>query len=40
MIDLLARFTDVRERVTSSGVSELLLVRRPAPAPRQGRGTP
>jgi RimJ/RimL family protein N-acetyltransferase len=40
MIDLLVRFTDVRERATSSGVTELLLVRRPAPAPRQGRGTP
>jgi RimJ/RimL family protein N-acetyltransferase len=40
MIDLLVRFTDVRERATSSGVTELLLVRRPVPAPRQGRGTP
>jgi acetyltransferase len=40
MIDLLVRFTDVQERVTESGVTELLLVRRPAPAPRQGGGTP
>ena len=40
MIDLLVRFMDVRERVTESGVTELLLTRRPAPAPRQGRGTP
>jgi acetyltransferase len=39
MIDLLVRFTDVQERVTESGVTELLLVRRPAPAPREGRGT-
>jgi RimJ/RimL family protein N-acetyltransferase len=40
MIDLLVRFTDVQERVTESGVTELLLARRPAPAPRQGGGTP
>jgi len=40
MIDLLVRFTDVQERVTESGVTELLLTRRPAPAPRQGGGTP
>jgi len=40
MIDLLVRFTDVQERVTESGVTELLLTRRPAPAPRQGSGTP
>ena len=40
MIDLLVRFMDVRERVTESGVTELLLTRRPAPAPRQGHGTP
>ena len=33
MIDLLVRFTDVQERLTDSGVTELLLVRRPAPAP-------
>jgi RimJ/RimL family protein N-acetyltransferase len=39
MIDLLVRFTDVQERVTESGVTELLLTRRPAPAPREGRGT-
>ena len=40
MIDLLVRFTDVQERVTESGVTELLLARRPTPAPRQGGGTP
>ncbi|HEX4993713.1 MAG TPA: GNAT family N-acetyltransferase [Methylomirabilota bacterium] len=40
MIDLLVRFTDVQERVTESGVTELLLARRPASAPRQGGGTP
>lgn len=40
MIDLLVRFTDVQERVTQSGVTELLLTRRPAPAPRQGAGRP
>jgi acetyltransferase len=41
MIDLLVRFTDVQERRTESGVTELLLARRPAGAsPRQGRGTP
>ncbi len=40
MIDLLVRFTDVQERVTESGVTELLLTRRSAPAPRQGGGTP
>ena len=40
MIDLLVRFTDVRERVTESGVTELLLARRPAPATRQGGGLP
>ena len=40
MIDLLVRFMDVQERVTESGVIELLLTRRAAPAPRQGRGTP
>jgi RimJ/RimL family protein N-acetyltransferase len=40
MIDLLVRFTDVQERSMESGVTELLLTRRPAPAPRQGRGTP
>lgn len=40
MIDLLVRFTDVQERVTESGVTELLLARRPAPVPRQGGGTP
>jgi hypothetical protein len=34
MIDLLVRFTDVQERRTDSGVSELLLTRRPAPARR------
>jgi hypothetical protein len=28
MIDLLVRFTDVRERRTESGVTELLLTRR------------
>lgn len=40
MIDLLVRFMDVQERVTESGVTELQLARRPAPAPRQGGGTP
>lgn len=40
MIDLLVRFTDVLERVTESGVTELLLARRSAPVPRQGGGTP
>ena len=40
MIDLLVRFMDVQERVTESGVTELQLARRPAPAPRQGHGTP
>ena len=40
MIDLLVRFTDVQERVTQSGVTELLLARRPAPATRQGGGLP
>jgi acetyltransferase len=34
MIDMLVRFTDVQERRTDSGVSELLLTRRPAPARR------
>jgi RimJ/RimL family protein N-acetyltransferase len=34
MIDLLMRYTDVRERRTESGVTELLLTRRPA----RGRG--
>ena len=38
MIDLLVRFMDVQERGTDSGVTELLLTRRPAPAPRQARG--
>jgi RimJ/RimL family protein N-acetyltransferase len=32
MIDLLVRFTDVHERHTESGVTELLLTRRPRPA--------
>jgi hypothetical protein len=39
MIDLLVRFTDVRERRTEAGVTELLLARRPESSPRQGRGT-
>ena len=34
MIDLLVRFTDVQERSMESGVTELLLARRPAPATR------
>ena len=34
MVDLLVRFTDVAERRTESGVTELLLARRPAPAAR------
>jgi len=33
MLDMFARFTDVRERKTESGVTDLLLVRRPAPVP-------
>jgi len=32
MIDLLVRFTNVQERRMESGVTELLLTRRPAPA--------
>ena len=41
MIDLLVRFTDVQERVTESGVTELRLARRAAPAPpSHGRGMP
>ncbi len=32
MIDLLVHFMDVQERATESGVTELLLTRRPAPA--------
>jgi len=40
MLDLLVRFTDVAERRTDSGVTELLVARRPRSAPRQGRGTP
>lgn len=39
MIDLLVRFTDVQERSMESGVTELLLTRRPASGPREGRGT-
>jgi RimJ/RimL family protein N-acetyltransferase len=31
MIDLLVRYTDVHERRTESGVTELLLTRRPRP---------
>jgi hypothetical protein len=33
MIDLLVRFADVSECRTKSGVTELLLARRPAPGP-------
>ena len=33
MLDLFARFTDVRERRTESGVTDLLLTRRAAPEP-------
>jgi ribosomal protein S18 acetylase RimI-like enzyme len=33
MLDLLARFTDVRERRTESGVTDLLLTRRAVPEP-------
>jgi RimJ/RimL family protein N-acetyltransferase len=40
MIDLLVRFTDVQERRTESGVTDLLLARRPSSTSRQGRGTP
>ena len=40
MIDLLVRFTDVQERRTEGGVTELLLARRIPPSSRQGRGTP
>lgn len=39
MIDLLVRFTDVQERVTESGVTELLLTRRsPGGVSPGGRG--
>jgi RimJ/RimL family protein N-acetyltransferase len=34
MLDLLARFTDVRERHAGGGVVELLVTRRPAPTGR------
>ncbi len=34
MIDLLVRFTDVHERCTESGVTELVLTRRATPAGR------
>jgi RimJ/RimL family protein N-acetyltransferase len=34
MLDLLSRFTDVHERRTESGVTELVLARRAAPAAR------
>ncbi|HEY7654963.1 MAG TPA: GNAT family protein [Methylomirabilota bacterium] len=34
MIDLLLRFTEVHERRTESGVTELVLTRRAKPAPR------
>jgi hypothetical protein len=34
MLDLLSRFTDVQERRTESGVTELVLTRRATPAPR------
>jgi RimJ/RimL family protein N-acetyltransferase len=37
MIDLLVRFMDVQERVTESGVTELRLTRRPAPARREAK---
>lgn len=40
MIDLLVRFTDVQERVTASGVTELLLARRAAGAPPHQGGGP
>ncbi len=36
MIDLLMRFTDVREHRTESGVTELRFARRAAPRPAQG----
>jgi hypothetical protein len=36
MLDLLARFTDIRERRTEGGVTEVLLTRRP-PTDRHSR---
>ena len=35
MLDLLTRFTDIRERHTEGGVTELLLTRRPLPTGRR-----
>lgn len=35
MLDLLTRFTDIRERHTEGGVTELLLARRPLPPGRR-----
>jgi len=37
MLDLLTRFTDIRERHTEGGVTELLLTRRPLPTDRRSR---
>ena len=38
MLDLLARFTDIRERRTGGGVTEVLLTRRAPPTGRHYRG--
>jgi RimJ/RimL family protein N-acetyltransferase len=37
MLDMLTRFTDIRERHTEGGVTELLLTRRPPPTGRRSR---
>jgi len=37
MLDLLTRFTDIRERHTEGGVTEILLPRRPPPTDRRSR---
>ena len=37
MLDLFARYTDVQERRTESGVTDLLLTRRPPPAVKERR---
>ncbi len=37
MLDLLTRFTDICERRTEGGVTELLLTRRPLPTDRRSR---
>jgi len=35
MLDMFARFTDVRERKTESGVTDLVLTRRPLTGTRR-----